>query len=210
MSTKPVASQVVPGENGAESATASEGAIRRRDSWFHWCGTADAISQTNERAERRSLLAAYFSAVAVETVAPAARYFSGAFFAPAEAGPSSRIDRAVIAAAIQDVGRIGPADFEERYGADHALGETAGEVLAGRLPSGISVRDVSAWGEELTLATDARRHRELLRDILARLGAIEAQYLVRLIDGSSLRVDKAEIEQAVAKRRSRRHNDTRR
>ena len=202
MSTKPIASQVVPGENGAESATANQGAIRPRDSWFHWCGTADAISQTSKRAERRALLEAYFSAAAAETVTPAARYFSGAFLAPAEQA-TSRIDRTVIIAAVQELARFDPADFEERYPDDRDLSEAAAEVFAGRLPSGLSVRDVSIWGEELASASEAERQRGLVREMLARLGAIEAKYLVKLIGGSAPGIDESEIEEAVAKRRPR-------
>ena len=77
MSTKPVAHQVVPGVRGAESASAEEGAVRPRDSFFHWCGTADAIRTTTSRPEKRAILDAYFVAVAEETVAPAARFFDG-------------------------------------------------------------------------------------------------------------------------------------
>src|SRR3954469_25353628 len=84
MSTKPVAHQVVPGASGGESAAAEEGAVRPRDSLFHWCGTADAIRTTPSRPEKRAILDAYFVVVAEETVAPAARFFVGAFFPPTD------------------------------------------------------------------------------------------------------------------------------
>ena len=60
MSTKPLSQQVVTGADGAESANAQDGAVRPRDSLFHWCGTADSVRRTNERGKRCSLLDAYF------------------------------------------------------------------------------------------------------------------------------------------------------
>src|SRR6476661_1662934 len=81
MSTKPLAHQVMPGAGDPESARATEGAVRPRDSLFHWCGTVDAISQHVKDDDKHALLDAYFGAIGEETVDAAARYFSGKFFA---------------------------------------------------------------------------------------------------------------------------------
>src|SRR4029450_8623204 len=63
MSTKPLAHQVVPGARGAESSAAEGGAVRSRDSLFHWCGTVDAIRVTPNRPEKRAILDAYFEEI---------------------------------------------------------------------------------------------------------------------------------------------------
>ena len=70
MSTKPLAHQVMPGAGDAESSSASDGAVRARDSLFHWCGTLEAIQQATTDAEIRALLDSYFGSVAEESIVP--------------------------------------------------------------------------------------------------------------------------------------------
>jgi DNA ligase-1 len=189
----------MPGANGAESATAAEGAVRARDSLFHWCGTVDAIEQTSGRPEKRMLLDAYFEAVAEETIAPAARFFAGAFF-PLEDGRPSRVDRKLVIQAIQDLARIDLNDLRART-EPGALGDMAAEAFAGRLPSGIAVSEVSAWGEALAKASRPAACRALMREMLARTSSLEARYLVKLITGEfDIGVDPADVEAAVAAR----------
>ena len=135
MSTKPVAKQVVPGARGAESAAADEGAVRTRDSLFHWCGTADAIRTTTAPPEKRAILDAYFVVVAEETVAPAARFFAGGFFPPTASG-TRRIEGTIVADAIRDLARVASADLRGRRKKLRDMASVAADVFAGRLPSG--------------------------------------------------------------------------
>src|SRR5678816_1251207 len=137
MSTKPLANQVVPGANGAESSTAQDGAVRPRDSVFHWSGTVDAIRRASDPVEKSALLGAYFEAVAYETLAPAARYFAGQLLPPDDPRAIT-VDRSLVEGAIEDLTRIAPDAFRTP-GAD--LGDIAAEAFAGRLPSGIAVVD---------------------------------------------------------------------
>src|SRR4051812_19110475 len=124
MSTKPLAKQVVPGAKGAESSTAEDGAVRPRDSVFHWSGTVDAIRRANDPLEKGALLGAYFEAVAYETLAPAARYFAGQLLPPDD--PRTIIvDRSLVAGAIEDLTRITPDAFRTRSSADADLGDVA-------------------------------------------------------------------------------------
>ena len=102
MSTKPLAHQVVTGPDGAESASAADGATRPRDSLFHWCGTVDALINTDDAGEKRAFLEAYFSAIADESVGPATRFFAGDIFA----GSPTRIPWTLIAKAIEDLTRL--------------------------------------------------------------------------------------------------------
>jgi DNA ligase-1 len=72
-------------------------------------------------------------------------------------------------------------------------------VFAGRLPSGVSIIDVVRWADEMADANDATERRTVLRDLFARLSALEAQYVVRLLGGElQIGVDEALIEEALA------------
>ena len=200
MSTKPLANQVVPGAKGAESSTAEDGAVRPRDSVFHWSGTVDAIRRSSDPREKGALLDAYFEAVAYETLAPAARYFAGQLL-PLDDPRAIAVDRSLVAGAIEDLTRVAPDAFRTRSSGDADLGDVAAEAFAGRLPSGIAVVDVEAWAENLATVSDTDARRVLVREMLARLSAIEARYIVKLV-GGELRIGltNEQIAEAVARR----------
>jgi DNA ligase 1 len=200
MSTKPLANQVVPGAKGAESASAEDGAVRPRDSVFHWAGTVDAIRRASDPLEKSALLGAYFEAVAYETLAPAARYFTGQLLPPDDPRAIS-VDRSLVAGAIEDLTRIAPDAFRTRSSVDADLGDVAAAAFAGRLPSGIAVVDIEAWAENLANASENDARRVLVREMLARLSAIEARYIVKLV-GGELRIGLTDeqVADAVARR----------
>jgi len=213
MSTKPLANQVVPGARGAESAAAEEGAVRSRDSLFHWCGTVDAIRVTTNRAEKRAILDAYFEAVAEESVGPAARFFVGAFF-PLPESATRRIDWTIVAEAIQDLTRMARDDVRARYRESGDIAAVAADAFAGRLPSGIAMSEVAAWSDDLVRATEADAQRRLVGEMVARLSSLEARYVVTLIVGElDIGVNASDVEGAVATRHagtgSRRGSDRR-
>lgn len=200
MSTKPVAHQVVPGARGAESAAAEEGAVRPRDSLFHWCGSADAIRAATTPPEKRSILDAYFTAVAEESVSPAARFFAGAFFPLTDSG-TRRIAREIVVDAIQEIARVDSDDLRRRCAKPGDIGSVAAEVFAGRLPSGIAMREVAGWADELAAAAEADAQRGLVGDMLAHLSSLEARYVVDLIVGElDIGLAPADVEGAVAAR----------
>jgi hypothetical protein len=212
MSTKPLARQVMPGPNDAESADASEGAVRPRDSLFHWCGTVDAMRSARSLEERQRLLDAYFAAVAEETVEPAARFFTGRLVSTE---PSIRIAETVVGDAIQEVGRISAEDFRARCAGDADLGEVAAGVFAGRLPSGLPMSEVGAWANDLGVSLGTRAAREPIADMLGHLSSLEARYVVQLLVGRlDAGIDASDVERALATRRaepnSRRAPDRRR
>ena len=202
MSTKPLAHQVVPGPAGAESASAAQGATRPRDSLFHWCGTVDAISNTDNADEKRTLLEVYFTAIAEESVGPAKRFFAGDIFA----GSPTRIPWTLIAKAIEQLTNLNVGRRRSRRMVQGDLASVAEEAFAGRLPSGVSVCEVDEWGGELAAAESPDARLELLREMLAKLNAMEAKYLVSLLCGElRLGISQREIEEAASPaRRSRR------
>ena len=200
MSTKPVAHQVVPGARGAESAGAEDGAVRSRDSLFHWCGTADAIRTTTPRPEKQAILDAYFVAVAEETVAPAARFFTGAFFPPTDS-ETRRIEGTLVADAIRDLARGGSDGFPRRRQKPSDIASVAADVFAGRLPSGVAMSEVDDWANDLAVATDSEAQRRLVGEMLARLSSLEARYVVQLIVGAlDIGLDSTDIEGALEAR----------
>lgn len=200
MSTKPLAHQVVPGARGAESAGAEEGAVRSRDSLFHWCGTVDAIRVTTNHAEKRALLDAYFETVAEESAEPAARFFVGALF-PSPESETRRIEWSIVAEAIQDLTRMSLDDVHARYKESGDIGAVAADAFAGRLPSGIAMSEVAGWSDELAKATEPEVQRHVIGELLARLSSLEALYVVKLIVGElDIALDSVDVEAALATR----------
>ena len=202
MSTKPVAHQVMPGARDAESATAGQGAVRNRDSLFHWSGTVDAIQQTTDPSDKRALLDAYFEAVAVETVKPAASFFTGTLL-PRSEGRPGRVDPTVVAEAIRNLSGLHAEDIRTRLAVSGDLGVVAADAFAGRIPSGVPVAEVAAWGSDLSAAVGTPAEATLVREMLARVSSLEARYLVSLMLGKlDIGVDAASVDEAVATRLS--------
>ena len=207
MSTKPVAEQVVPGDAGAESATASRGAARPRESWFHLCSTADAIRQAERPEVKRSLLEPYFLALDGHTIGPAARIFAGAIGAPngrvangdASESPSLTISRTATIGVIRALTRASAERLLDLTVKLSDLGDAAGEVFSGRLPSGLAVVDVETWMHTLAATEGEAARVPLLREMLAKLSGIEARYVVRITDGGlDIGVDQPLVEEALA------------
>lgn len=198
MSTEPVGRQIVRGPGGAESRLPEAHPVRAEDTLFHWCGTADAIRQSTDRVEKGALLEAYLSVVADDTLAPAARFFSGTI-QPLRDGRTIRVGWSIVIDAMRELTHIDPAKLRVRYAHSGDLGDLAGEVFAGRLPSGVSVAALAAWAGTLASAPGANARRALVRDMLARLSSLEAQYLVKLL-GGKLRIglEESQIEEAIA------------
>ena len=198
MSTKPVAQQVVPGEAGAESATAERGAARPRESWFHLCSTADAIRLASKPDQKRALLAPYLGALDAHTIGPAARIFSGVIRPDGDSTPLA-IPRTVTVGVIRGLTRTSAERLLELTLKLGDLGDAAGEVFSGRLPSGLAVVEVEEWLREVAAAESDDDRIPLLRAMLAKLSGIEAQYVVRITDGGfDIGLDQPLVEEAIA------------
>jgi DNA ligase-1 len=143
---------------------------------------------------------AYFTAVAVESVAPAARLFVGEVF-PTTGSGTPRIKWEIVVDAIQGLVRVGSSGLRRRCATLGDIGSVAAEVFAGRLPSGIAMSGVARWANDLVAATDPDVQRRLVADMLARLSSLEARYIVQLIVGElQIGLDPADVEAAVAAR----------
>jgi DNA ligase-1 len=201
MSTNPLARQVMPGRSDAESADASDGAVRARDSLFHWCGTVDAIGAARTPDDKQRLLDAYFAVVAEETVEPAARFFTGRLVSTGDL--STRVTESVVSDAIHEVGRIDLEDFRARCARNGDMGAVAAEVFAGRLPSGLPVSEVGDWADDLAMARGTPAERELVVDMMGHLSSLEARYVVRLLLGRlDVGLGASDVDRAIAFRRA--------
>ena len=214
MSTKPRAQQVVTGADGTESTTASRGAPRPRESLFHLCGTADTIRQTPRRDDKRALLEPYLGALDANTIGPAVRILTGALLTAAKPDASemasgdtaasnaapSPVSRTLALTAIRGLTRVSAERLLELTMKLGDLGDVAGEVFSGRLPSSVSVREAEAQLREVVAAAGSETVRlPLVRDMLAKLSGIEAQYVVRLMCGDlGIGVDQSLVEEALA------------
>jgi DNA ligase-1 len=158
---------------------------------------------TEDAVEKRAFLEAYFAAIADESVGPATRFFAGDIFA---GSTPARIPWTLIAKAIEDLTRLNVGRRRARRIVQGDLSSVAEEAFAGRLPSGLSVCEVDEWGGELAAAETPEKKGEMLRDMLARLNAMEAKYLVSLLCGElRLGLSRQQIENVAAEaRRSRR------
>jgi hypothetical protein len=153
--------------------------------------------------EKRSILVAYFEAVAAETIVPAARLFVGEIFL-GDGSDAYRVDWNVVAWAIQNLTRLDDDELRAHYSKLGGIAAVAADAFEGRLPSGISVTEAWAWGAELAAASGLDEQRVLVAEMLARLSSLEARYLVQLIVGDfQIGLDATDIDAAVAARHPR-------
>jgi len=83
------------------------------------------------------------------------------------------------------------------------IASVAADVFAGRLPSGIAMRDVGGWADDLAAATGADAQQNLVGQMLARLSSLEARYVVQLIVGGlDIGLGPEDIEGALAARQA--------
>jgi DNA ligase-1 len=165
----------------------------------------DAIKHTDDADEKLTFMKAYFAAIAEESVGPATRFFAGDIFA---GSPPTRIPWTLIANAIEELTRLNVGRRRTRRIVQGDLSSAAEEAFAGRLPSGLSVCEVDEWGGDLAAAEAPEEKGDLLRDMLARLNAMEAKYLVSLLCGElRLGISRQQIDEAATSaRRSPRQN----
>jgi hypothetical protein len=135
----------------------------------------DAIRRVEAtRSKRARLLGAYFEAVAYETLAPAARYFASQLLAPDDSARDHRRP-SLVEGAIEDLTRIAPDAFRTP-GADLEATSRPRRSPEG-LPSGIAVVTSRRGPRSSRTQAENDERRVLVREMLARLSAIEARYV---------------------------------
>ena len=176
------------------------------DASFHsWSVAADAIRATTKRLAKGAVLERYLASLDDRSLSIAARFFSGVVF-PRHDMRTTQVGGSIVFGALEAVSGLGAEALHDRY---VALGDTGDlaravyeEVFPGRPPSGRTLADVEASFAELAVASGSNARRALVRALLEPLGALEAQYVVKLaLGGGDMRIGlkEAQVEEAIAK-----------
>ena len=143
-------------------------------------------------------------------LAIAARFFSGVVF-PRHDARTTQVGGSILWTALGSLTGLPDEALAEAYGRHGDAGDMVGDVLASHSPSVHSLAWVEGRFAALARASGSTARREIVRDVLATLGANEARYFAKLL-GGELRIGlkEAQVEEAVAKAFGRPIADVRR
>ena len=173
-------------------------------SFMRWVAVAEAAMAESSRLGKRGLLAEYLADTEpVEDLAVAVRFFSGRTGTPVELRRPLQVGWAVIRQVLQEVSGMSQVDYRAISRTQNDSGRTAFLVLSrAALPAGgeVTLAEVAAFFEGLREADGPMRRVGLLREMLRKMNAQEAAWLVRLLTGG-LRMGSKEglVEEAVAR-----------
>jgi DNA ligase-1 len=186
------------------------------DSLQSWSLAAESIRATTKRLEKGAVLERYLASLDDVSLPIAARFFSGLVF-PRHDMRTTQVGGSIAFGALEAItGGEGDA-LHDRYVALGDVGDLARalyeEHFPDRAPSGRTLADVEASFAELAATSGSNAKRALFRAMLEPLGALEAQYVVKLaLGGGELRIGlkEAQVEEAIAKAFGRPLADVRR
>ncbi|HXB24354.1 MAG TPA: ATP-dependent DNA ligase [Gemmatimonadaceae bacterium] len=169
------------------------------DSLQRWAETAEAVRATTKRLEKSALVERYLATLDGESLAIAARFFSGIVFARHDAR-TTQVGGSIVWEALGAITGHAADQLGARYLAHGDLGDLTGELLADRRPSGTTLEAVAARFAQLAAAKGTNARRALIREWLATLGGLEARFVVKLL-GGELRIGlkEAQVEEALAR-----------
>ena len=192
----------------------SEGALPAgtNPSLFHaWASAADAIRATTKRLEKGAILERYLPALEDASLAIAARFFSGLVF-PRHDMRTTKVGGALVFDTLQALSGLDESALHDRLVAAGDLGDLARELFderdaaaaaaSPRAPSGQTLVEIERAFAELAATGGSNAKRVLVRALVEPLGALEAQYAVKLVlGGGELRIGlkEAQVEEALAK-----------
>jgi DNA ligase-1 len=160
---------------------------------------AEKIRATMSKLEKVELLKNYFAALAPDALGPAAIFFTGRPF-PASDGRTLNCGWAILKAALLAVSGMSEADYRSTYQRYSDSGDTAEAILLGHTdPQAWPVSELPGFFTALAAARGPVEKRDFLRDRLARLDALAAKFLIKIITGD-LRIGLKEglVEEALA------------
>jgi DNA ligase-1 len=169
------------------------------NTFLNWAETADAVRATTKRLEKSALVERYLGALDGPSLTIAARFFSGIVF-PRHDMRTTQVGGSIVWHALSTVTGHQSDHLGTRYLAHGDLGDLAGELLADRTPSGMTLVEAQDRFAELAAASGANARRTLIVDWLSHLGGLEARFIVKLL-GRELRIGlkEAQVEEALAK-----------
>jgi DNA ligase-1 len=164
-----------------------------------WAEVAEAIAATTKRLEKLAHVQTYLATLDEASLPVAARFFSGIVF-PRHDARTTQVGGTIVFRTLAAATGMAEGALVERYLAHGDVGDLAGELLAARPASGISLVEVERLFGELALVRGTLARRALVRGALDRLGGREARWVVKLL-GGELRIGlkEAQVEEALAR-----------
>jgi DNA ligase-1 len=179
-------------------ASAQDDGAKRED-LLAFAEVGEKIRATAGKLEKIELLKNYFAALPENALGPAALSFTGRPF-PSGDGRMLNSGWAIIKGALLAVSGTSEADYRATYRQFSDAGDTAEAILRGHTqPEPFAVAALPEFFSALAATRGPLDKREFLRDRLARLDALAAKYLVKIITGD-LRIGLKEglVEEALA------------
>jgi DNA ligase 1 len=169
------------------------------EAFARWATVADVARGTTKRLQKVAALTDYLPTLPDESLAIAARFFSGIVF-PRHDARTTQVGGSILWAALASVSGMTDASLAEAYGRHGDAGDMVGDVLAGQPPSGHTLAWLEARFSALARAPGSTARREIVGETLASLGANEARYFAKLL-GGELRIGlkEAQVEEALAR-----------
>jgi DNA ligase-1 len=158
------------------------------------------IGGTSGKLEKIGLLADYLRTLDQERLPIATTYFSGRTFAQSDPR-KLQVGGSIIYRALMAASKLSDAEFRRIAHSNGDVGKTALETLQGRTnPEPFTLKQSHDFFDALCKGRGPIAKTELLRSRLARLSALEVQYLVKILTGD-LRIGLQEglVEEAIAR-----------
>ncbi len=190
----PAAPTLAPSTPPAVSATAA--AV---DSLSRFATVAEAVKATPRKLEKIEHLRTYLAALAPDDAAWAALFFTARPF-PQSDGRVLALGWSVVKRAVLDHAGLDEAHYRANYQRFADAGDATEALLSARREStGLTLADLARCFAEIATARGPTAKLELFQATLARLSALEAKYLVKIVTGD-LRIGLKEglVEEAVA------------
>ena len=169
------------------------------DSFDRWASVADAVRGTTKRLQKLAALVDYLPSLSDDALAIAARFFSGLVF-PRHDARTTQVGGSILWTALASLTGLSDEALAEAYGRHGDAGDMVGDVVAAQPPSGHTLGWIEGRFDELARAAGSTARREIVRDVLATLGASEARYFAKLLSGElRIGLKEAQVEEALAR-----------
>lgn len=193
-----------PAVSAAEASETKTQAVRATppptlDQLSAFATVAEQVRATPKKLEKVEFLRTYLAALSPEDAARAALFFTARPF-PQSDGRVLTMGWAVIKRAILEAGALTEADYRAVRHRFSDAGDAAELLLAGRATaSGVTLAELAEVFAAIAAARGPAAKLDLLQAQLARMSALEAKYLVKIITGD-LRIGLKEglVEEAIA------------
>ena len=169
------------------------------DAFDRWASVADAVRSTTKRLQKLAALVDYLPTLPDDALAIAARFFSGIVF-PRHDARTTQVGGSILWTALGTLTGLPDEVLAEAYSRHGDAGDMVGDVLASHPASMHTLAWVEGRFADLARASGSTARREIVREVLATLGANEARYFAKLL-GGELRIGlkEAQVEEALAR-----------